>query len=155
MVWTHDLTIPVRCSSQLSYKATDVGSWSIMCSYVPLKEMNVTDEYEMNHIRSAEMKAEEWSLQLWTQFMQLRKKPEKNSGLQWGLNLWMRSTGAMLWSTELWSHWFWELVSYVFICARERDECDRCIWNKSYKYCRNEIKWRMILAVVNAIYATA
>ena len=87
VVWTHDLTIPVRCSSQLSYKATDVGSWSIMCSYVPLKEMNVTDEYEMNRIRSAEMKAdEEWSLQLWTQFMQLRKKPEKNSGLQWDFN---------------------------------------------------------------------
>ena len=29
---------------------------------------------------------EEWSSQLWTQFMKLRKKPEKNSGIQWGLN---------------------------------------------------------------------
>ena len=27
-VWTRDLTIPVRCSNQLSYEATDVGSWS-------------------------------------------------------------------------------------------------------------------------------
>ena len=27
-VWTHDLAIPVRRSKQLSYEATDVGSWS-------------------------------------------------------------------------------------------------------------------------------
>ena len=33
-IWTRDLAIPVRCSNQLSYEATDVGSWSIMCSYV-------------------------------------------------------------------------------------------------------------------------
>ena len=26
-VWSRDLTIPVRRSNQLSYKATDVGSW--------------------------------------------------------------------------------------------------------------------------------
>ena len=37
-VWTHDLAIPVRCSNQLSYEATDVWSWSIMCSYVPLEK---------------------------------------------------------------------------------------------------------------------
>ena len=44
--------------------------------------MNVIDVYEINHIRTAKMKSnEEWSSQLWPQFMQLRKKPEKNSGL--------------------------------------------------------------------------
>ena len=44
--------------------------------------MNVIDAYEINHMRTAEMKSnEEWSSQLWTQFMQLGKKPEKNSGL--------------------------------------------------------------------------
>ena len=31
-IWTPDLTIPVQRSNQLSYEATDVGSWSIMCS---------------------------------------------------------------------------------------------------------------------------
>ena len=31
-IWTRDLAIPVRCSHQLSYEATDVGSWSIICS---------------------------------------------------------------------------------------------------------------------------
>ena len=30
-----------------------------MCSYVPFKEMNVTDEYEINHISTAEMKSSE------------------------------------------------------------------------------------------------
>ena len=38
-----------RCSNQLSYEATVVESWSIMCSYVSVKEMNVKDIYEINH----------------------------------------------------------------------------------------------------------
>ena len=47
-----------------------------------VQEMNVIDVYEINHIRTAEMKSnKEWSSQLWTQFMQLRKKHEKNSKL--------------------------------------------------------------------------
>ena len=32
MVWTRDCAIPVRCSNQLSYEATDVASWSIVAS---------------------------------------------------------------------------------------------------------------------------
>ena len=28
-----------------------------MCSYVPVKEINVTDVYEINHIRTVEMKS--------------------------------------------------------------------------------------------------
>ena len=28
-----------------------------MCSYVPVKEMNVIDVYEINHMRTAEMKS--------------------------------------------------------------------------------------------------
>ena len=34
-VWTRDLAIPVRRSNQLSYEATDVGSWSFVGSNVP------------------------------------------------------------------------------------------------------------------------
>ena len=30
-----------------------------MCSYVRVKEMNVIDVYEINHIRTAEMKSNE------------------------------------------------------------------------------------------------
>ena len=36
-VWTRDLAIPVRCSNQLSYEATDVGSWSFVGSNVSVR----------------------------------------------------------------------------------------------------------------------
>ena len=44
-------------------------------------------------------------------------------------------------------------IKCMFICSRERDGCDKCICNKSYilNNYGNEIKWKMILAVVNAI----
>ena len=61
-IWTRDFAMPMWCCNQLSYEATDVGSWSIMCSYVPVKEMNLKDVYEINHIGTAEIKTnEEWS----------------------------------------------------------------------------------------------
>ena len=61
-IWTRDFAVPMWCCNQLSYEATDVGSWSIMCSYVPVKEMNLKDVYEINHIGTAEIKTnEEWS----------------------------------------------------------------------------------------------
>ena len=44
-----DLAKPVRCSNQLSYETTDVRSWLIMCSYVPVKEMTVIDLYNNNY----------------------------------------------------------------------------------------------------------
>ena len=52
--------------------------------------------------------------------------------------------------TELWSHWRWEQVNCRFICSRESEECKWCIWN-NHMNCGNEIKWRLILAVMNAI----
>ena len=36
-VWTRDLAIPVRRSNQLSFEATDVGSWSFVGSNVPVR----------------------------------------------------------------------------------------------------------------------
>ena len=51
-IWTCDLAIPMRCSNQLSHEATGVGSWSIMCLYVPVKEMNLKYVYEINHRRN-------------------------------------------------------------------------------------------------------
>ena len=35
-IWTGDVAIPVRCSNQLSYEATDVGSWSLLSSQLPV-----------------------------------------------------------------------------------------------------------------------
>ena len=60
---------------QLSYEATYVRSRSILGSYVPVKDMKVNDAYEINHMWTADMKSnEEWSSQLWSQFLQLRKE---------------------------------------------------------------------------------
>ena len=48
-VWTRDLAITGAMLYQLSYEATDVGSRSIVGSYVPVKEMSVNDIwYEFN-----------------------------------------------------------------------------------------------------------
>ena len=48
-LWTQFMQLrkkPEKIQDQPSYEANDVGSWSIMCSYVPVKEMNVTNAYE-------------------------------------------------------------------------------------------------------------
>ena len=42
-VWTRDLAITGAMLYQLSYEATDVGSRSIVGSYVPAKEMTLND----------------------------------------------------------------------------------------------------------------
>ena len=44
-VWTRDHAITGAMLYQLSYEATDVGSRSIVGSYVPVKEMSVNDIY--------------------------------------------------------------------------------------------------------------
>ena len=67
---------------QLSYEATDVGSRSIVGSYVPVKEMSVNDIWNKSYMNCGnEMKVKKWSSQ-WTQFMQLRKEVWKNSGVE-------------------------------------------------------------------------
>ena len=59
---------------QLSYEATDVGSRSIVGSYVPVKEMSVNDIWNKSYMNSGnEMKMKKLSSQ-WTQLMQLRKE---------------------------------------------------------------------------------
>ena len=55
---------------QLSYEATDVGSRSIVGSYVPVKEMSVGDIWNKSYMNCGNyMKMKKWSSQ-WTQFMQ-------------------------------------------------------------------------------------
>ena len=114
---------------QLSYEVTDVGSRSIVGSYVPVKEMSVN-----------EMKMKKWLLQ-WTQFMQLRKEAWKNSGLQRGLNPWPRDTGAMLYqlsyeATDVGS----SSIVGSYVPVKEMSVND--IWNKSYVNCENEMKMK-------------
>ena len=55
-VWTRDLAITGAMLYQLSYEATDVGSRSIVGSYVPVKEMSVNDIWNKSCIWTAEMK---------------------------------------------------------------------------------------------------
>ena len=51
-VWTRNLAMPVRRSNQLSYEATDVGSWPPVGSYVPVMNEYMNEMmYEMNHIK--------------------------------------------------------------------------------------------------------
>ena len=50
-VWTRDLVITGVMLYQLSYEATDVGSRSIVGSYVPVKEMSVNDIWNKSYIK--------------------------------------------------------------------------------------------------------
>ena len=62
---------------QLRYEATDVGSRSIMGSYLSVKEMSVNDKRNKSYMNCGkEMKMKKW-LSQWTQFMQLRKEAWK------------------------------------------------------------------------------
>ena len=100
-VWTRDLTNTGAMLYQLSYEATDVGSRSIVGSYVPVKEMSVND-IEINHIWTAEMKWK-WRNDRRSE-RNLRncvKKPEKNSALilsvivcHMGLYAWKRHANS-------------------------------------------------------------
>ena len=70
---------------QLSNEATDVGSVSVVVSYVPVKEMSVNDIWNKSYVNCGnEMKRKKWSSQ-WTQFMQLRKEAWKKFRTSTGL----------------------------------------------------------------------
>ena len=47
-VWTRELAIPVRRSNQLSYEATDVGSWSFVSSNGPVRNESMMKWYIWN-----------------------------------------------------------------------------------------------------------
>ena len=84
-VWTRDLAIPVRRSNQLSYEATDVGSWSFVGSNGPVRNESMMKwymkciMYELRIWNQVKL----WSSQLWEQFLQLRRKPEKFRTSTW------------------------------------------------------------------------
>ena len=77
---------------QLSYEATDVGSRSIVGSYVSVKEMMVNDIGNKSYMNCGnEMKMKKWSSQ-WTQFMQLRKEA------------WKKFTNTHFFHGNMWTH---------------------------------------------------
>ena len=59
------------------------------------------------------------------------KKPEKNSGLQRGLNPWPRNYRCNALPTELWSHWRWEQINCGFICSNTHF-VDGNIWTHNW-----------------------
>ena len=69
------------------------------------------------------------------------KKPEKNSGLQLGLNPWPRDYRCGTLPTELWSHWRWEQVNFGFICSRERLKWVLMIYEINHIW-PAEMKWK-------------
>ena len=70
---------------------------------------------------------EEWSSQLWSQFLQLRKEAWKKFRTSTGLEPVTSRYRCDALPTELWSHWRWEQVNFGFMCYRERYEVnDAC-----------------------------
>ena len=71
-VWTRDIAIRLPRSKQLSYEATNIGSWSFVGPRVPVR--NECWTYNMKYfiywtvdVKSSKL----WSSQLWKQFMEL------------------------------------------------------------------------------------
>ena len=95
-VWTRDLAIPVRCSTNWAMKPLTLGAGQLWVHMFPWKKW-VLMIYEINHIWTVEMKWK-WRNDRCSEcnLCNCVKKPEKNSGLQQGLNPWPRDTGAML-----------------------------------------------------------
>ena len=59
-VWTRDLAITSAMLYQLSYEATDVGSRSIVGSYVPVKEMSVNDIWNKSYMNCGNEMEMKW-----------------------------------------------------------------------------------------------
>ena len=98
--------------------------------------------YEINHIWTAEMKWK-WRNDRHSErnLCNSVKKPEKNSGLQRGLNPWPRDTGAMLYqlsykATDVGSR----SIVGSYVSMKEMSVNDK--WNKSYMNFANEMKMK-------------
>ena len=98
--------------------------------------------YKINHIWTGEMKWK-WRNDRRSErnLCNCVKKPEKNSGLQRGLNPWPRDTGAMLYqlSYETTNVGSRSIVG-SYVPVKEMTVND--IWNKSYMNCGNEMERR-------------
>ena len=82
-VWTRDLAMPVRRSNQLSYEATDVGSWSFVGSNEPARnECEVKIIWNISYIE----------LRIWNKV----SHDHRAWISQLGMNPWPRDADAML-----------------------------------------------------------
>ena len=157
-VWTHDLVIPLRCSNELRDEATDVGSWWFVGPKEPVRNECEIITCNMKYFMywTADVKSSKlWSSQLWKQFMQLSiQKPAKSQDFNrvWTCDL----VTAGLCSNQL-SYEATDVGSGSFVGPMEpvRNECEVICEIFEILNCRSEMKEAMILAVMNAIYASA
>ena len=96
-----------QCDGLPNYEATDIGSWSIVGSYVPVKEVSVNDIWNKSYMNAEKEMKWRNNRRSEMQFMQLRKEAWKK--IQDFNRVWTHDlviTGAMVYQlTELWSHW--------------------------------------------------
>ena len=129
-VWTLDVAIPVRRSNQLSYEATDVGSWSFVGPKEPVRNECEVIIWNISYIE----------LQMWNQvsyytctyesnFCNSLYRGLKKSGLQWGLN---RDIAIRLPRSKQLSYEATDVGSWSFVGPRVpvRNEC----WTYNMKY---------------------
>ena len=125
-VWTRDLAIPVRCSTNWAMKPLMLGAGQLWVHMFPWKKL-VLMIYEINHMNCVnEMKMKKRSSK-WTQFMQLRKEAWKK--IQEFNGVWTSDLAILVrcstnWATkpltlgagQLWVHMFswkkWVLMIY-------------------------------------------
>ena len=98
-IWNQVKLWSSQLSNQLSYEATDVGSWSFVGSNGPVRNESMMKWYMKWIIYELRIwsQVKLWYSQLSTQFLQLRREAWKiHLGLQRGLNPWPRDSGATL-----------------------------------------------------------
>ena len=108
--WSSQWTQFMRCSTNWAMKPLTLGAGQLWVHTYPWKKW-VLIIYEINHIWTAEMKWK-WRNDRRSELSLCNcvKKPEKNSGLQRGLNPWPRDYRCDALSTELWTA-YWLLYA--------------------------------------------
>ena len=143
-VWSCDLAIPVRRSNQLSYVATDVGSWSFVGSNVPRERMNQrwNDIWNGSFMNCGyEIKWNYDPLRYQRNFCNCVKKPEKfrtSTGFE-PVTSRYRCDAVANWALKPLTLGAGHLWVLMFPCGMNQRWND--IWNGSYMKCGYEIKW--------------
>ena len=106
-----------QCDGLPSYEATDIGSWSIVGSYVPVKEVSVNDIWNKSYMNAEKEMKWRNNRRSEMQFMQLRKEAWKKFRTSTGfepmtswLLVWWSTNWAMkplmLGAGQFWVHMF-------------------------------------------------
>ena len=125
-VWTRDLAIPVRRSNQLSYEATDVGSWSFVGSNGPVRNESMMKWYMKWIIYKLWIwnQVKLWSSQLWTQFLQFRREAWKIQDFN---GVWTRDLAIPVRRSNQLSYEATDVGSWIFQASLRN--CKNCVHN--------------------------